>query len=293
MSSFRIDRRDVLQLAAAGATSGLIPGSLPAADDQRNSAGVVDTNVSLFHWPFRRLPLDSTEALVQKLRSLGVVRALAGSFEGILHRDVDQVNRRLSEACRTQPELVPIGSLNPTLPNWPEDLRRCVEHYQMPGVRLHPGYHGYSLQDPRLVRLLQETARTGLFVQLAAAMEDPRTQHSLVRVADVDLTPLPAILAEVPQATVQILNARLRPNALPLFQKTPGLLCDTSRVDGTDGVPSLVNQLPTERVLFGSHAPLLIPEAALIRVHESGQLSEDQLQSVYRNSAVTRLGINV
>ena len=72
---------------------------------------MIDVNVSVMHWPFRRLPDDSTPALVGKLKSAGVKQAWAGSFEAILHEDADGVNRRLTEECRSHGKdfLIPFG----------------------------------------------------------------------------------------------------------------------------------------------------------------------------------------
>lgn len=290
MPGFRFNRRAVLNIAlAGGALPAAVRGTAPT-DGQPQPLQVIDTNVSLFHWPFRRLPLDTTEALVGKLRSLGIVRSWAGSFEAILHRDVVSVNARLMKACRDIPDLIPMGSLNPTLPNWTDDLRRCSMDFGMPGIRLHPNYHRYSLDDVRFSDLLKRATDAGLLIQIAAAMEDTRTQHPSVVVPDVDLSPLPQLLRSIPGARVQVLNARLRPEELKRLADAPGIFFDTSRVEGTDGVPLLVNCVPDGRVLFGSHAPFLIPEAALIRVHESGQLSQTSLSAVLSGNARSLLG---
>ena len=281
-----LNRREILRLAAsAGATTAFLPGNARAADDGQ-SAGfrIVDTNVSLFHWPFRRLPLDETDAMVRKLQTLGIGQAWAGSFEGILHRDISGVNERLISACRRVPELVPIGSVNPALPGWESDLQRSIEH-GMPGIRLHPNYHGYSLDDARFAELLKRTTAAGQFIQIAASLEDGRTHTDLVRIADVDLSPLPTLMPTVPGARVQLLNHKLRAPLLRQLASTPGIYFDTARVEATDGVPQLVKSVPSGRVLFGTHAPFLIPEAALIRTHESGLLDASALRAVLAGNA--------
>ncbi|MFT4556827.1 MAG: amidohydrolase family protein [Planctomycetales bacterium] len=283
-----MNRRDVLNLAvAAGAATALLPSESLGKEVAEDRAGlrIVDTNVSLFHWPFRRLPLDDTEALVKKYRSLGIAQAWAGSFEGVLHRDIAGVNRRLSEACLNWPELIPIGSVNPESPGWEEDLRHCCEKLSMPGVRLHPNYHGYTLDDPRFAQLLNLATKAGRFVQIAATMEDNRTQHPKLVVQDVDLAPLVDVVKRIPGARVQLLNYKPRGPIFEQLAKTTNVMFDTARVDATDGIPKLVRSLLAGRVLFGTHAPFLIPEAALIRVHESGKLDDKALRAVYANNA--------
>lgn len=286
-------RREVLTLAvSAGMASAILPGRARSADCEQPRFRIIDTNISLFRWPFRRLPLDNPDALVKKLRFLGITQAWAGSFEAILHRDIAGVNQRLAEACRNRPELIAIGSINPALPDWEDDLRRCTQKHNMPGIRLHPNYHGYTLDDPRFQRVVELATASGRFIQIAAAMEDTRTQHVLVQVPDVNLAPLVKLMKVLPGARVQVLNHNLRPPLLLQLGETPGMFFDTSRVDGTDGVPQLVQNVAPGRVLLGSHAPFLIPEAALIRVHESGTLDEASLRAVLSESAEHFFGSN-
>jgi predicted TIM-barrel fold metal-dependent hydrolase len=265
-------RRDLINSALVmGASTMFTPEMARAQEvDDFPPLQIIDTNIHLFQWPFRRLPLDDCGKLVHKFRQLGISQAWAGNFEAILHRDISSANERLFKACRPYSELVAIGSVNLSLPDWQEDLRRCLEVHGMPGVRLYPNYHQYSLADARLAQLLNTAAEAGRFVQIVVAMEDIRTQHSLVQVADVDLVPLVDTLRKVPNSRVQLLNYRPQPNQVKLFADTPGIYFDTARVEGTDGIKVLSSSITSGRCLFGTHAPLFIPESSLIRCVESG-----------------------
>lgn len=280
-------RRDLLNSAmVAGAASVIRADVASAAESRPQPARIADSNVTLFQWPFRRLPLDEVPALLGKYETLGITEAWACSFEAILHRDIGGVNERLAAACRLHLPLVPVGAVNPTLPDWEQDLRRCSSRFNMPGIRLYPNYHGYGLGDPRVVELVKRAATAGLFIQIAVAMEDTRTQHVLVQVPDVDLTPLVPLAKSHPAARIQILNYRPRGPIVAELGKIDNVFMDTARVDATDGVAALIRSFSASRVLFGTHAPFLIPDASLIRVHES-DLADAQLQALMSTNATT------
>jgi predicted TIM-barrel fold metal-dependent hydrolase len=242
---------------------------------------MIDVNVSLSRWPFRRLPLDEPAALVAALRRLGMTQAWAGSFDGLLHRDVAGVNLRLAADCGTHGNglLVPFGTVNPTLPDWRDDIRRCHEEHRMPGIRLHPNYHGYGLNDPRLAALLGEAARRSLIVQIVAAMEDERTQHPLVRVPPVDLAPLAALVASRPALRVVLLNAALSPTGDPLKKllATSRIWVDTAMLEGIAAVERVVAAVGSDRHLIGSHAPFYCLDAAPLKLREAALKETDYL----------------
>ncbi len=249
---------------------------------------IIDTNVNISRWPFRRLAGDETPDLVARLRKRNVEQAWAGSFDGILHKDIGGVNARLAADCRTHGKgfLVPFGSINPKLPDWQEDVRRCHEDYKMPGLRLHPNYHGYTLADPVFAELLRLAAGRRLIVQLVLSMEDIRTQHPLMRVPPVDVSALPRLIESEPTARLMLLNwaMALRGQQLkPLVDH--GMVCfDISMVEGVEGVARLVERVSPERVLFGSHYPFFVFEAALLKMKESG-LPDDQQKAVFEGNA--------
>ena len=217
---------------------------------------MIDTNVYLSRWPFRRLRGDETPELVAMLRRAGVTQAWAGSFDALLHRDVAGVNARLEDECRRHGDglLLPFGTVNVSLPDWEEDLRRCHEVHRMKGIRLHPTFHGYALNDPAFLPLLRGAAERGLLVQVVVRMEDARTHHPLLRVADLDPSSLASLA--IPGLCLMLLNASRPPS---------GVAFDIATIERAAGLA----QAALDRACFGSFAPFFILESAVLKLKES------------------------
>jgi predicted TIM-barrel fold metal-dependent hydrolase len=277
-----LDRRDFLQMAVAA--TGV--GTLAVARGGQTAAtpgGLIDVNAYLSRWPLRRLPGDDTVDLVSRLRRHGVTQAWVGSLDSLLHRDMGTVNGRLADECRRYGDgmLVPFGSVNPKLPDWQDDLRRCVQEHHMPGIRLHPNYHGYKLDDPDFARLLRLAAGNGLIVQLALIMEDERTMHPLLRVEPTKVAGLPGLVKQTPGLRLVLLNSLglLRGQALANLIAAGDVYIEIATLEGVGGVANLLAQVPQNRVLFGSYTPVFYFESALLKLQES-PLSDEQLGAI-------------
>ncbi|MCA9122474.1 MAG: amidohydrolase family protein [Planctomycetaceae bacterium] len=253
---------------------------------------MIDVNVNLSHWPTRRLPYDATPQLVQKLKDAGIAQAWVGSFDGLLHKDIAGVNARLVEACVNSGGefLLPFGSVNPTLPDWREDVRRCAEELEMPGIRLHPNYHGYSLDQPVFAELLDLAGKYGLIVQIAIKMEDERTQHHLLRVDPVDTSSLVGLLTKRPGLRVVLLNSlrTLRGDAISQLAAVGRVYFEISMQEGVGGLTTLLEHCPLDRILFGSHFPFFYLESALLKLRES-ELAQLQIDTITRTNAAQLL----
>ena len=254
---------------------------------------IIDTNVYLSRWPFRRLAGDEPADLVARLRKQNVTQAWAGSFDGILHKDIAGVNARLAADCITYGKnfLVPFGSINPKLPGWKEDVRRCHEDHKMPGIRLHPNYHGYALTDPVFADLLRSAAERKLIVQVVTSMEDIRTQHPLVRVPPLDVSALPQVVKNATPVRLVLLNwwTSLRTGPPRPFLDAGQVYFDIASFEGIEGIGRLAASISPERILFGSNFPLFNLTAALLKMRESG-LPEQQQQTIFAGNARRILG---
>ncbi len=246
---------------------------------------LIDTNVWLGRWPIRHLPLADPAALSAKLTRSGVTKAWASSLDGILHKDIAGVNARLAEACRVFPIFEPFGLINPTLPRWEADVAACATQ-KMRGIRLLPAYHGYQLDDPRFVAALKLAAEQRLAVQIALVLEDERTQNPLMRAPVVNISSLPKTLAAVPGARVMVLNwlRSMAGKPVLLALADTKLFFDIAMLEGIAGIEATLEDMPVERLCFGSYAPVFYHEAAHLKLQES-ELTPAQLTAITHANA--------
>ncbi|MCW5981362.1 MAG: amidohydrolase family protein [Bryobacteraceae bacterium] len=285
-----VNRRNFLKasLATPAAAGASMSAAAPAQSD-----GLIDTHVYLSRWPGRRLIGDETEELVRSLKEAGVAEGWAGSFDALLHKDIAAVNARVAAECsrRGGGVLKPVGAVNPTLPDWEDDVRRCQEEFRMPAIRLHPNYHNYTLADPAVARLFPLAAERRLTIQIAAWMEDERTQFPLLQVPIVDLEPLPGLMEKTPEAKVMVLNGFISVRGierlLPRLKTLGNLAFDIAMLEQMLGVRVLIDAVGVERVIFGSYSPMFYLESALLKLRES-VLTATELAAV-RNGNAKRL----
>ena len=299
----RIDRRRFLKDSVLGAAAAFFadPRALMAQRAARGTGaspaapGIIDTNVNLFDWPFRALKYRDTKALITKLKKHRVTEAWAGSFEALLSKDTNGVNTRLAAECRQHAGfLIPFGSVNLAWPDWEEDVRRCHQVHQMPGLRIYPGYQPFDLDHPGMETLVKMTAERGLILQVVFGMEDPRVHHPIIHVGPVTFSPFLKAMNGTPNAKVQLLHFSGAPqgDALSQFMTKPNTFLEISRLEGNGAVGRMVGSiegLPSarvavDRIVFGSHAPYFPVETALLKLIES-PLDAQQLQAIMHGNA--------
>lgn len=224
-------------------------------------------DLTAFCGPYGRRPIGlEPAALWAKLAPFGVGRVHAGRLEALWFENAHDSNR-LAESLPAAPAgVVPAPVLDPSLATWREELDRLAARGPLPLVRLYPNYHGYTLPDagPALAAL----AARKVVAQVVVRVDDPRRQHRLAQVADVPVASVRDAAAAHPGLKV-LLSGAQTPALNQLARDLPAarnLWADTSQADGIDGVAGLLRSAWRDRLVFGSHAPLFLPEAAFARV---------------------------
>lgn len=296
------DRRDFLKatLLTGAALSVARPAAAAAAGANppaSSATGVIDTNVTLFDWPFRKLKYRATASLVAKLRKHRVTEAWAGSFEALFHKDLSGVNERLAAECRQHGAgfLRPMGAVNLAWPDWEEDVRRCHEVHRMAGLRIVPGYQPFDLAHPDLPRLLAIARDRRLLLQVVFGLEDTRVHHPALALTPVVAGPLAKALKATPGARVQVLHftGNVQGTDLRQLMEETDACIDISRWEGNGIVGKMLGvapganravRVPLDRVCFGSHVPYFPLETALLKLMES-PLEATQLQAIMQGNA--------
>jgi predicted TIM-barrel fold metal-dependent hydrolase len=182
--------------------------------------------------------------------------------------------------------LLPFGEVNPLQHSWQDELERCADHHRLQGIRLHPNYHGYALDHPEFAKLLKAAARYKLLVQLAVLMEDERMMHPLMRVPAVDLAPLASVVQQTPGLRLVLLNAlkSARDENFSRLFSAGAVYFEIAMLEGAGALEQLVTEIPADRILFGSHAPSLYFESALLKLKEN-TLPAPHLRAITRQNA--------
>jgi uncharacterized protein len=101
-------------------------------------------------------------------------------------------------------------------------------------------------------------------------MDDPRRQHPRAQVPDVPAATVLDAAARHPELSILLTGAQA-PALLTMAgrltkERVNNLWADTSQADGAGTVAALMETAWRDRLVFGSHAPLFIPYAAMARV---------------------------
>lgn len=225
---------------------------------------VVDVAAFTGAWPSH--PVNGRlDDVVAGLTAVGVDRLLISPLDAVWCRNPHLYNGPLYRACADRADLLPVPILDPTIATWTEALGESVDA-GVEVIRLLPNYHGYELES--LADFWDVVSERGLVVIVQTRMEDPRRQHLKALVSDV---PVPDIVALADRrADIRFVIGGARAGELrsagDALRERPNLFADLSQADGLDAVKILADSGLEDKLLFGSHAPLFIPRAAVARV---------------------------
>lgn len=230
-------------------------------------ASLIDWSAWTGRWPFMPLRYGQPEALEEKLRKLGVSQAFVAPLEAVFEQDPTRANRALIDAVRGD-FFSPVPVIDLSYANWEENLRLAEDDGRVRMVKLLPNYHQYELNDRTLAPLVERTARRRIIVSIQLRIEDRRGQHPLVKVDDVDVVRAVSAMAFFPQQRFVLSNAYAG-ELTEALHSLDNVWADISSVEYADTLQTLEERYPDGNLLFATHSPYYVPEAALYKLKDT------------------------
>ena len=227
---------------------------------------LVDTNVSFGRWPFRTAPGYSARELESVLLAEGIGRAYVSSMAALFVDDPAEANTELFSTFSGggSTPLITVPVLNPRLRNWELLFDEYSVRRLIPAVKLHSNYHGYSLDTAPVGSLARRLSALGKPLLLPLRMEDERFQNPRMQVPSIQVEDVIKLARSYKDLNILCLNA-YRKETLDCAEY-PNLFFDIAFVDWFKPVDDLLHRLGPGRILFGSHTPLFVTRAAVMKV---------------------------
>ena len=138
---------------------------------------MTDHNCFIGKWPFYRLD-GSFSSLCEEHAQSGVTNGYVSSLESVFYNDFYESERELYTVIKNSSykhTVIP----NPRVQGCEITLERCLDEFDVQGIRLVPGYHGYSLSDDRLESIINQARINNLPIFINARLTDERMTHIL------------------------------------------------------------------------------------------------------------------
>jgi predicted TIM-barrel fold metal-dependent hydrolase len=225
---------------------------------------IVDVTAFAGAWPSHPVH-GRLEDVVDSLKQVGVDCVMCSPLDAVWCRNPHLYNGPLLQACKGRTELLPVPIIDPTLATWAGEIDDAVAAGAK-AIRLLPNYHSYGMSE--VDALWDAVAANNLVIFVQTRMEDPRRQHPLSVVGDVPVADIVALARK--RAGLKVVIGGVRTGEIRSVKEAlldvEGLYADVSQADGLDAIRVLVQDGVSEKLLFGSHAPLFIPHSAVARV---------------------------
>lgn len=250
---------------------------------------LIDVNSFIGHWPFRQVTHNTCGSRVQLMRQFGIDISVISSLNGVFYKNSQSANEELYKDWKSsrkfESKLIPFAVINPIYAGWKDDLEKSVGQMGMRGVRIHPLYHHYDLNNKNCIDLVKRTRDLGLPVAFSLRIVDKRVSSWMDINEEWSLKDVLPIIKEVPDAKYMILNLV---NSLELSDDEKSILKKADILMDTSGraLTHLEKLLPVygnDKFGYGTNSPILEPFTGLLRIEslkpeEAGESTKDLLR---------------
>lgn len=219
------------------------------------------------------------EDLLLRLDHAGIDRAVM-HCAATKPEQVVPANKWALHVKENYPRLIPFGTFHPGFADWVRELDRLAVA-GIRGIKIHPDFQGFSLDDPRLDPILEAIGqRFFLMVHVGDFCPPEENLSSPQKLA--------ALLDRFPRLKVIVAH-------LGGFQHWPWVVEHLAGrdlyLDTSSSLQAIPSQLlfdifahhPRERILFGSDYPLFDPREEMKLLQSRMRLSDPELEELLTN----------
>lgn len=242
----------------------------------------MDFNGFAGNWPFFRVRNNTVEKLAALHRRCGIEGGLVSSLEAIFYQDPWEAELELSRQLKGT-DYMHFMTINPTLPGWKDDLKRGVRELDIKGVRLVPGFQGYTLADPCVEELCGCLREYGLPLVITLRMRDERTMY-MIQPRSIPMEEVEAFLkanSGIPTLLTHIRAAEVE-GLTPLLLERENLFADNSGFkDGIFVLDRMVLETAARgHLVYGSGAPIMEMQATTMQI-DTARIPEEEKEAIF------------
>lgn len=141
----------------------------------------IDLTAFVGTWPWRLPAAIDGPGLSTMADRLGLSRLCVSHLASVFGFDTRSGNEALFDLVGADDRLLPFPIVNPAV----SDELAWLASMGARGIRLVPGYHGYSVTDPAVARIADMAADLRIPLQVCARLDDERLRHPRFCAPDV------------------------------------------------------------------------------------------------------------
>lgn len=241
---------------------------------------VVDFNCFVGDWPFYKLRKKTFADLKRLHEENGIDYGYVSSLQSIFYNDFYESEKDLFDEIKGS-LYKQVVTVNPELDGAALTLKRCIDEFDVKGIRIVPGYHKYNINSEKLKPILDIAREFKLPLFITLRIIDERLMY-LYTPEEVSVDNLEKFIndnADIPMVICNIKNhesAKLE----PCLTKNPRAFLDIS---GYKGIVFSINNMETicKKTVFGSFFPMSPLKSALMVV--DNELEDEVLRNMIKS----------
>lgn len=249
----------------------------------------MDFNCYCGNWPFFRVRYNTVAKIADLHSRCNIEGGFVSSIEAIFYQDPYEAEVQLAKQLEGTGYMHAM-TLNPMIPGWKDDFFRAMKELNIKAIRLMPGFHGYTLDNPVLDEVCALLHSHQLPLILTLRIRDERTAW-MFSPRKLEVDEISAFLDKY-KDIVTILGCTRVKEAVtlkPQFEGRSNLFTDVSGFkDGNYAVEAVSEAIGSAHIVYGSSAPLLEMQSTTIIV-DRAKLPDETRAEIFSGSNFLKL----